>query len=500
MKRCLAVIVSFLLLAQIFVSCSKTPNNNNDTVVQGDVTAESAGESNEEDNYQKALASLEKSDFEGHVFNVLVRIVDNPEWIIWRNRDIISDEMSGEVINDAVFQRNSYISEIYNCDIAQQQSFDVTGALRISIKSGDNAYDVALPALAGSISNAAEGLFYNLNDIDTLRLESPWWDQNANKTLSIMNKLYFTSGDMLILNNDSTGALVFNKQLVEDWGVENPYELVRDGKWTLDKLYEQISQFGMDLNNDGVMNGKDQYGLMLYADVQHCFYHGAGMDYGTKDAEDIPVMSYDTEKSIEVLTRIFEIMNDKSITYSLHTAYSEFGGSAFVWGENIFQDNRALYYWLRLRDIEGLRTMDADFGILPIPKWDEGQEKYRATVNFYVSCSIAIPVSTYDKELTGIFLEAMNCISKYKLQPAYYDITLTGKYPRDIESADMLDIIFANRVYDIGMFANLGNLTENLKTMLINDDRNFASAFKRFEKVVVKELDKIITKYSKLEY
>jgi hypothetical protein len=94
----------------------------------------------------------------------------------------------------------------------------------------------------------------------------------------------------------------------------------------------------------------------------------------------------------------------------------------------------------------------------------------------------------------------MNCISKYKLQPAYYDITRTGKYPRDIESSEMLDIIFANRVYDIGMFANLGNLTENLKTMLINDDRNFASAFKRSEKVVVKELDKIIMKYSKLNF
>lgn len=490
-------------MIQILSSCGETKQNSDEAAEISGITeaAVTNNETSEEvDEYQQALSSLEDYDFDGHTFNILARIVDNPEWIIWRNRDIIADEINGEVINDAIFERNSYIITRYNCDITQYQTYSPTADLDLSIKSGDKAYDVALPALADSIVNASNGLFYDLKNIESINLTSPWWDQNANANLSILNKLYFTSADMLILNNDSTGAIVFNKQLIEDWHIDNPYELVRDGKWTIDNFYEQISNVSVDLNGDGVMNGQDQFGFMLYADAEHCFYHGAGLFYASKNENDELVMTYNNEHSIDVLTRVFEIMNNKEVTYSLHNAYNEFSGSAFVWGEGIFESNRALYYWLRLRDIEGLRTMEADFGILPIPKWTEEQEKYYATVNYYVSCSIAIPLCTYEPELTGIFLEAMNCVSKFRLQPAYYDITLTGKYPRDVESTDMLDIIFDNRVYDIGMFSNFGGITANLKTMLIADDRNFASAFKKGEKLTNKEMSRVVKKFEELDY
>ena len=505
MKKYLSGILAVLLMAQLLVSCGETEQNSDDTAAQ-DVNStapnENPAETEEVSEYEQALESLEKYNFDGHDFNMIVRINSSVEWLIWRNRDIVAEEMSGEAINDAVFERNTYVRDNYNCNITQTQSYNPASDLDISIKAGDNAYDVALPALEQSTSNAANGLFYNLNNISSLHLDAPWWDQNANESLSIVNKLYFTSGDMIILNNDSTGALVFNKEMANAWQVENPYELVREGKWTFDKFYDQISLISDDLNGDGEMNGQDRYGFMLYADAQHCLYHGAGMDYGTKDADDKIVLTYNTEQSINVLTRVWEIMNDENISYSLHTAYDEIGSgsNAFVWGEGIFHNNRAMYYWLRLRDVEGMRTMEADFGILPIPKWDESQNNYRATVNFYVSCSIAVPVCTYDPELTGIFLEAMSCVSKYKLQPAYYDITLTGKYPRDVESSDMLDLIFSNRVYDIGMFANLGGVTEQLKTMLIDDNRNFASAFKSKDKVNARSLDRLVKNFEELEY
>ena len=144
--------------------------------------------------------------------------------------------------------------------------------------------------------------------------------------------------------------------------------------------------------------------------------------------------------------------------------------------------------------------MDADFGILPIPKGSEEQPNYRSTVNYYVSCSIAVPLCTPDPEAAGMFLEALSCVSRYKLQPAYYEVTLTGKYPRDVESTDMLDIIFANRDYDIGMFGNVGGMTDKLKTMLIDDNRNFASAFKAYDKIATKEIEKLAKQIAALDY
>ena len=51
-----------------------------------------------------------------------------------------------------------------------------------------------------------------------------------------------------------------------------------------------------------------------------------------------------------------------------------------------------------------------------------------------------MPTNASDPERTEIILEALSAESRYTVQPAYYDISLKGKYIRDEECADMLDI------------------------------------------------------------
>jgi ABC-type glycerol-3-phosphate transport system substrate-binding protein len=299
---------------------------------------------------------------------------------------------------------------------------------------------------------------------------------------------------MLILNNDSTGAFVFNKKLIQEHQLDNPYKLVQDGKWTFDAFYSQVKQASADLNGDGKMNKEDKYGFMQYRDVLHCLYHGGGGDFGGKDENDIPYFTLDSEKSIAILERVFEIMNDSANTYRLHMSYSEGVTDAFVLGRGMFEENRILYYWLRLRDIEALRGMETDFGILPIPKFDEAQANYRATVNFHVSACVTIPVTNDNPERTGLFLEALSCKSKYTVQPSYYDITLNGKYVRDDESSEMLDIIFANRVYDIGLIGDFAGIRNIIDTMVDKDNRNFVSEIEKVKPRVEKDMEKKIGK------
>lgn len=68
--------------------------------------------------------------------------------------------------------------------------------------------------------------------------------------------------------------------------------------------------------------------------------------------------------------------------------------------------------------------------------------------------------------MAGAVLEAMAYYSQDTLTKAYYDVTLTNKYFRDEESGDMLDIIFANRTYDIGYIMNVGNLSSIPQNLL----------------------------------
>ena len=510
----LVMILSLLLSLVLLVSCAdKNPENtaqndasqsasdNQDAALNSDredganekSTSDRKKEEREKEE-KEMLANIPVEDFGGYTFNFISRRENNPEWDIWGNRDIYSEEQNGDTINDAVYLRNRYIEDTYNCVISEFQSFSMVSDLRKTVKSGDNAYDIALPPLNQGINLAADGLFLNLGNIKSLNLENKWWDQNANQSLSIGGILYYTSSDMLILNNDSTGAFVFNKKLIQEHQLDDPYQLVKDGKWTFDTFYTQVKSISQDLNGDGEMNRYDKYGFMQYRDVLHCLFHGAGGDFGIKDTSDMPYFTLDSEKNITVLESVFEIMNDPVNTYRLHMTYNEGVTNAFILGQSMFEQNQVLYYWLRLRDIEALRGMETDFGILPIPKWDETQTNYRSTVNFHVSTCITIPVSNDDPEKTGLFLEAFSCKSKYVLQPAYYDITLNGKYVRDEDSSEMLDIIFANRVYDIGLIGDFGGMRTMIDTMVDKDSRDFMSQLEKSRPKVEKDIDKKIEK------
>ena len=494
--------VILAVLTPFVVSCGEvknadaenTPTSNSEENPADANVPGSDSKADREKEEKEMLAGIPVEDFGGYTFNFISRRIDNPEWVIWGNRDIYSEEQNGDIINDAVYLRNRYIEDTYNCVIKEFQSFNMVNDLKKMVKSGDNGYDVALPPLNEGINLAADGIFLNLGNISTLNLNNKWWDQNANKSLSIGGKLYYTSGDMLILNNDSTGAFVFNKKLIQEHQLDDPYKLVKESKWTFDAFYSQVKQVSIDLNSDGKMNKDDKYGFMQYRDVLHCLFHGGGGNFGEKNAEDIPYFTLDTDKSITILERVFEIMNDSANTYRLHMSYSEGIVDAFVLGRAMFEENRVLYYWLRLRDIEALRGMETDFGILPIPKFDEAQENYRATVNFHVSACITIPVSNDNPERTGLFLEALCCKSKYTVQPVYYDITLNGKYVRDEESSEMLDIIFANRVYDIGLIGNFSGIVWTIDGMVDKDNRNFMSEIEKVKPKVEKDMDKKIGK------
>ena len=321
MKKYLSGILAVLLMAQLLVSCGETEQNSDDTAAQ-DVNStapnENPAETEEVSEYEQALESLEKYNFDGHDFNMIVRINSSVEWLIWRNRDIVAEEMSGEAINDAVFERNTYVRDNYNCNITQTQSYNPASDLDISIKAGDNAYDVALPALEQSTSNAANGLFYNLNNISSLHLDAPWWDQNAARDLTVGERLYMMTGDISIMYKKSIGVLLFNKQLIEDNHLEDPYQLVKDHKWTIDKFNEMAASVSKDLNGDSQYDLDDRYGLLYYCDMIAMGMIGAGTQFTVKDDQDYPVLTFYNDRTQTIFDKYIDVMYDpqQSVSWS----------------------------------------------------------------------------------------------------------------------------------------------------------------------------------------
>jgi hypothetical protein len=95
-----------------------------------------------------------------------------------------------------------------------------------------------------------------------------------------------------------------------------------------------------------------------------------------------------------------------------------------------------------------LRDSETDLGVLPLPKWNEDQESYIQFMDSWCISPVVIPISASSPERSAFFAQALAEASREYVRPAYYDVCLTGKYIRDNESEEMLDIIFGNCVLD----------------------------------------------------
>ena len=142
--------------------------------------------------------------------------------------------------------------------------------------------------------------------------------------------------------------------------------------------------------------------------------------------------------------------------------------------------------------------MEADFGILPMPKYEESDNSYRSAVNSYVGTMTCIPQTNYDPDMTGYFIEALASESHYTVIPEYYNINLQGKISRDEESREMLDLIFSNRHYDLGEIYDPGNFANTLIYLTMNAKRDIASLWAKQEKSVTRNLEKLLEKFGDL--
>ena len=409
-------------------------------------------------------------------------------------RDVLAEEQNGETINDAVYIRNMAVMDMFNFVIAEQKypgPGEMLSPLQKSIKSGDGQFDAAYVRFASHLNSLATGnLLFDLKRMANMDLDRPWWDQNCVSMTSIAGKLFAVTGDIEILDKGAINAFVFNKQLQSDYQIEDFYGLVKTGKWTLGKMLEISKQISSDLNGDGKMDENDRYGLFYYRDSLPAFLSGAGEYMARKDENDLPYMSFNSEKVYNALDSIYEVIYDENVAFHTMRAFGDAG--FIIEGNKMFQNNQGLLRYIRMMEIEGLRGMETDFGILPFPKYDENQSNYLSLVNSIICPGLAVPV-TADPEVSGAVLEAMAYESRYTLLPAYYDVMLKTKVSRDSDSEEMLTIIFGNTTYDLGGIYAFGGIDNELMYHTMDLKRTMASFYEKNEAKAEKDIDKLVT-------
>ncbi len=392
----------------------------------------------------------------------------------YQSVQIDSTERTNEAVEDAFYERNNYIEEKYKLNIeAVLPELDEwhINMIRTDISSNLNEYDAYCIPITYVAPLAVEGLLQDFNSVgnDYLHLDQAWWDQTLIRDVKINDRVYFLAGDALVEDDEATWAVFFNKDLFSVNAAlaatlgeySSVYDLVLDGKWTLDKMYEMIQTVnrttaGTKSYETSRQVGGDQWGMVTQSYDFYLFMLGCEQKM-VDTTGDLPVLRVTEEENIRTFDGVSNILFDK-VNVGMADDYGKWNEGIYDVEKEIFAIGNALFMPGAIANVgmPTLREAEIHYGILPMPKRSELQKEYSSSITVYHCAVFSMPTTCKKAEAACYALEAMAFYGKKIVTPEYYDRTLTLKRFEDQESKDMLDLIFRNRTYDLGAIFNFG--------------------------------------------
>ncbi len=496
-RRTLALALGCLTLIGALSACSSTDNSEKTpaATTAANVTAPTTTDTDAveptpveitRENYPDTLPP--ELRFDGRTFTMLVRSDSN------RRDEFIADGLTGEVVNDATLAREQTVENRFGIDIEwmEEKNSAMQTTIRNMLNSGLIDFDLVGAETDHIVTLGAEGLFMNWIDAPYLDFSQPWWNADANMVdaLSINGKLYGITGDLSRLFVQKHGCVFFNKAIMADYpAIPDLYEMVLEGKWTLEQMIGFGALVKEDLNGDQVMNEEDRYGLCsYYATPFDNWIIALGQSVAVKNEEGIPEFTLDTQPMYDLCDLLTDFYH--SDTTFIHSG-SKAGSIKF------FAENHCLFTVGGFEWATDMREMTNDFGIIPYPKLNEQQEGYYTGYSDVGTSCFAIPEAHGDQEFVCAVTEALAAESYRKVTTAYFETALKEKYARDSISSQMLDMIREGIVFDFGFYYNsqLRECATMMRTVVANGNKRYASHYDTISRVYEKMLETLLAKY-----
>ena len=403
-------------------------------------------------------------------------------------------EQTGDVVSDAVYARNLAIEERFN--VVFSEPFLAPDAeatdLNNAVQAGDDMCEVAIWHYKHLGDSAAAGYLADISEAGYIGFEKPWWYQKVNDAYSIGGRAYVIVGMYDLDNYYDNVCIYFNKDLMVDLtGDDDMYSVVKEGKWTVDKLKEIASIATVDLDGDGNMDPtKDQFGYGQASGFGFIYQFAWNQPVTTRDADGYPVDSINTERMV-TMTETFKALceSDYTIVDEANT-----GGTAFKEGRELFQMDSLK------ASSAGYRDMEQDFGILPVPKLDETQSEHYTHATAHTS-AVGIPVvkTKEGMEYSSLILEAMAAEGYKQIRPVVYDVALKSKYTRDEASYEMIDIVVQGRTADFAEIYDKWGFTYTLDFIARGTVKEWASYYASQNKTQSKNIGDVVELFKALE-
>ena len=498
MKRIAFLLLAALLLPYCLISCADASQPATDATSAAVQTTEPAEDTTTPETTVDEVLGFVKEDNGNRTITILTNSATSYEFNI--------DSENGDIVNDAVFKKDSMVEEYLGIDIEliresgiYQSRKTFNNLITNAWASGDTTYDLINNVLTVTLPLSQQGVFVNVNDLQYTNLEQPWYISEMTENYGIKGKLYGILSDHTLSLYKDLSVVYFNVDLFQERKADlNLYDIVRSGDWTLDKFLEVVSDMSGDLNGDG------QYDT----EIDQFAYFG----------ESVPNGTWMTALDIDII----DMNNDGSYTYyglteRLDDAYSKLsyfytstpgvnvidsaskGGGKYPPRDTV-AEGRVAMMTNYIYATEHIREMDDDYGIVPIPKYDKNQENYITQIGTSTS-TFFIPQTQKDLDLISKFIECEAYFGYSEVSPIYYEAALKAKYATDANMGQMLDIVRENATISF-LFVYYSSLSEAPRTLFRFNTApkpDLASYFTTTKRVFVKSVDDLLKTYENLQ-
>lgn len=501
MKKILCMLLSAMFLIAMLAACANDPAGPEQG--SGNQQEQETGDPN----YMDEVPEL---SFGGEPITILSRdkYGVNDEFFAESSQDTQSD-----VVANAVYNRNMDIENRLGVSLEMLLEEEPTEKHGNAVKGGTQDYNIVADSTYIAIQAVLRGEFLNLRDVQYIDLDKYYWTQGYNDIVSFGadNKQYLASGAVAISMFRYMFVTVYNRNVFEDVGATDLYEVVKNGEWTLDYQYQLISDRYMDVGETpNKKDEKDMYGLITGDTVSvdpYCVAANVQLVSKNEDGEWFYNIEQ-SERTVDLCEKVQALYNDAS-TYVFKTAtYDDTGKTdivqAFSHGKSMMATVQVFALETNVGDLSAF-----DYGIAPIPKFDENQQNYATYVQDQVT-GVGISSTLIDEgqiAMVGAVLECMASGSYHTVVDAYYSTALSYKYLQNPESKEMLDLIYNSLTFDFsGACSNIimnnggQSIRDQLRPMFSGKSTKLSSTLTKWQRGTDNALAKINDILADLDY
>ena len=497
-NKVIAFVLAALMLISIAACGSKgeTENNPNTDANTEETTRDAIDDFMEtyrpEDTAETYVEDVEKTyDFGGYEFKMLNSAPVYSMYVY------LAPEATGDVLDEACVLRNILAQEKFNITITEEtQPFtEIAAYAQTLIQSGEDVYDAMYIGCQELTPLVSENMFVDLLEVEELNIGQIWWDQPLITRNIVADRLFYATSDLHLMAFEGVWAMYFSEGMMQELGLDYPYQLVMDGKWTQERLNE-YSKEAANLNGDQSftydVNGAATYGEVCLNGLERYRLYGYNVEFVARD---------------ETGRYQFTAGVDPKFTAAWETIIDYFGSGdgRYVYGNSvdlaedgyfqIFIDERALFLSAQLKGATMLREWEGTFGLLPQPKFSEDQTYYESGV-FKNVLSFCIPTTNTELSRTGTIVDYLTYESYKTLVPRYYDIHVGLKALTQDESRESLALIRGTRGTEISVpFDWTSDLESALRQLAMKNSNEIASTIEKYQEACISAINKTYEEY-----